>query len=374
VPEVFQSDKALAAQIAENRQLVMDTYVRSQTHFFNFLAKKFPRSEDMSEVAWKKAVMTEALDNSRFLLPVGARTSLELTANARTFGAIVSKLLVSPIKEARDIGAEILAESQKTDIGGTLMKYINPNKFYNAFGSTVKPIAESIEKKIELECAVEEKIDPNKIKNSARIVSITPNAENMLLAGLLYGSTSGQGATWESVLNAVSSLSLEDKKIISNQLLQLITQKYPDPSDPNRLRDVTHIPFELLSAVRMILEFTCDYGSFKDYNRQRNCDKRWKRFDNKLGYEITPLVIESGFEADYRRANDDTAISTILQPRSIRTRRHCSSCSHSGSVALSTSRLGKRFMSLASEPAQAGTSATMTLQWRWMTDWSRRCR
>ena len=307
VPEVFQSDKALAARIVENRRLVMETYVRSQTHFFNFLAEKFPRSENISEAAWKKAVMTEALDNSRFLLPVGARTSLELTANARTFGAIVSKLLVSPIKEARDIGAEILAESQKTDTAGTLMKYINPNKFYSAFGPAVAPIAESINKKIELECAAEGKNNPNAIRNSARIVSITPNAENMLLAGLLYGSTSGQYATWESVLNAVSAMPLEDKKTIANQLLPLIKQKYPDPSDPSRLRDVIHIPFELLSAVRMIVEFTCDYGSFKDYNRQRNCDKRWKRFDNKLGYETPSLVIESSFESDYRRANDDTS-------------------------------------------------------------------
>ncbi|MBI2041054.1 MAG: FAD-dependent thymidylate synthase, partial [DPANN group archaeon] len=84
-------------KINQNTKLVMSAYKYILSKVSSYLLETRKKPEGVEDSAWKSAVMAEALDNARYLLPARLTTNLGQICNARTLQAELMDMLASPL-------------------------------------------------------------------------------------------------------------------------------------------------------------------------------------------------------------------------------------------------------------------------------------
>src|SRR5437667_903769 len=79
----------------------------------DWIAEQFPRGDDESAAAHRRAVRAKALDLVRGLLPAASLSHMGIYASGQTYEQLVLHLLAHPLAEARIYGAMLLEELQK---------------------------------------------------------------------------------------------------------------------------------------------------------------------------------------------------------------------------------------------------------------------
>ena len=126
VPEELRGH-ALERTYVEACDALFDCYQRLIERTLEHLPSENPRRDGERDGAYRLRLRRIATDHCRFVLPASTLTNVGVTINARALEHAITKLLSSPLAEARQLGRRLKEEGQQN--APTLVKYAAESRY-----------------------------------------------------------------------------------------------------------------------------------------------------------------------------------------------------------------------------------------------------
>ena len=256
---------------------LMDAYRDAFAALDAFLRRKVPPRPDANPRAYEAALHAQVCDAARYLLPLATRTMVAVTVNAREAAWMITKLLSSPLAEARELGQALRSEGRK--ICPTLLRHADANAFLPAAEELARQAAAAVPP-APVEAAA----------NGVRLAWATPDGLETLLA--LWLAEHGP-ADLAATRRHVGGLPQAHKQALLDRL-----QAAMGPHD---------VPPRAFEGLRYTFEVTVDYGAFRDIQRHRIGTQLNPLLDASLGYETPDEIVEAGLVPLYREQMERAA-------------------------------------------------------------------
>ena len=237
------------------------------------LKAEMPRREDERDGVYDLRIRRIVTDDCRAVLPAATLTNVGVTANARTLEHAISKLLSSGLQEENELGAEV--REQARNITPTLIKYAERNEYLAGAAARLSEI-----ESIRAETSSPSSTAGGDAGPQARLVNWDPEAEDKLVAALLYA---GSHRSYEEIRSAVGELGPEEREGIVSRALE---SRGPHDAPPRE--------FE---AVDYTFEYLMDYGAYREFKRHRMQSYFPQPATVAHGYRV-PSVVRDGGLAD----------------------------------------------------------------------------
>ncbi|HEX5246880.1 MAG TPA: FAD-dependent thymidylate synthase [Gaiellaceae bacterium] len=261
---------------------LFETYARLLESTTEWAAERYPRAEDESPAAHRRAVRAKALDLVRGLLPAASLSHVGMYASGQTYEQLVLHLLAHPLAEARAYGAMLLEELQKIipsfvvripreDRGGRWIEYLRERR----------ESADAVAARLGV-VGAEAEVGP-----SVRLVRAHGTEEELVAALVAESSTVSE----EDVLRAVAALGTEERAALVSELVG---------GRENR----RHRPGRGFETLRYRFEIVSDYGAFRDLQRHRLLTCQWQRLSPALGADVPHELVAAGLGGEFERALD----------------------------------------------------------------------
>lgn len=272
--KIMESD--LAELYVQTADFLFDTYQSLIEPISEFIKKNNPQTDKLTDKAYAGVIKAKVCDNIRYLLPSATQTNLGMTVNARELEHAIVKMLSHPLEEMNDIGAEI--KRAALEVTPTLIQFADYNKYMDK-------TRQSLEQK------VAEVMKNEEIKNiePVRIVNYDADAENKLVAALLYP---GSRHPYYQIYKKVKGMTQEEKADIIDQAL-----KYRGDHDAP-IRELEHIDYTF--------DILMDYGAFRDVQRHRMCTQSNQDITTAHGYDLPEDIVQAGHEDVFKQAMERT--------------------------------------------------------------------
>jgi thymidylate synthase ThyX len=243
-------------------------------------AERFPRAEGEPEAAHRRSIKAKALDLLRGLLPAASLSHMGIFATGQAYEQLIFRLLSSPLPEARDFGAMILAELKQVmpsfvarvdrpDRGGEWIRYLEEREL----------AAERWAARLGLDRASRhEATGP-----AVRLLAVH-GSEDDLLAALLFEAAA---CPEEEARAAVRVLPPDERATLLGDLVG---------ERANR----RHRPGRGFEALRYRFEVVSDYGAFRDLQRHRMLTAQWQTLSPDLGAGVPDELEQAGVAGAYR--------------------------------------------------------------------------
>jgi len=261
---------------------LFETYARLLGATTEWAAERYPRAEDESPAAHRRAVRAKALDLVRGLLPVASLSHVGMYASGQTYEQLVLHLLAHPLAEARAYGAMMLEELQKIipsfvvrvpreDRGGRWVDYLRERR----------ESADTVAARLGL-VGAETEAGP-----SVRLVRAHGTEEELIAALVAESATVAE----EDVLRAVAGLDGEERASLVRELV-------------GERENRRHRPGRGFETLRYRFEIVSDYGAFRDLQRHRLLTCQWQRLSPALGADVPHELVAAGLGGEFERALD----------------------------------------------------------------------
>ncbi len=246
--------------------------------------ERYGISEEDLRRAYDNAVKANALDFMRDYLPMATLTHVGISANARSYDNLVTKMLASPLGESRWIGKRILSELGK--LIPSLMKR-TVGDYGQAKINFIRSSREGAER------AAAEAL-PNAVwKGAASLVDYTGKgldrpddaAQINLCAAIVYRFSEGMNFRE----------ALEYAKAAGRERRDIIIGAYVGKRENRRLK-----PGRAFEHVEYLAEFTGRVGIYRDLQRHRIGTQERQRLTTKMGFEMRPQFEEIGISDEYK--------------------------------------------------------------------------
>jgi len=268
------------AQIyVDTMDMLFDVYTELIPLFVQYVKRKFPKPEDMSERLYESISNARAFDIVRYILPAGTLTNLAMTANGRTFEYAITKFMSSEVEEMKEVGLMIKQEVKK--VIPTLVKYADFNEYYNTVHDDMRKV---IPEKIALL--------ENRKRPPVVLVDYDEKAMDKIAAGILYRYTHKD---YSAIMEQVKAMDEKEKEDIINNFLE----KRGRHDQPLRELEYADYTFDILM----------DYGAFRDIQRHRMCTQTNQDVTVEQGYDIPEEMHELGTTAKYKDAMEKAAVA-----------------------------------------------------------------
>ncbi len=285
VPPELEGEGPLRNRYEATLDACFETYCDLLPRLERHLADRFPPAPGDSPAAHRRALRAKALDAARGLLPAAARSNVGLYGSGQAYEALLLRLRGSPLAEARETGARMLAELRKVipdfvrrvdvpDRGGVWTEYLAACRRTAAEEATRLP-------------------GPG-AEGAAPTVTLTefdPDGEAKVAAAALYPSSRLSDA---DLLARVRALPVEERRRI---ILAIAGERTNRRHRPGRAFERTSYRFDILA----------DYGAFRDLQRHRILTVDWQPLSPAHGYVVPPEVEAAGAAAPYRAAMERSA-------------------------------------------------------------------
>ncbi len=277
----YYSDAELGPEFGQAMDEIFASYSRLLSGVEEWAARRWPRSEGEPEGPWRRSVKAKALDLMRGLLPAATLSHVGIYASGQAYEQLIMRLAASPLPEAREYGAMVLAELQRVmpsfvsrverpDRGGEWISYFERRR----------ELTEEWVGRLGLDRRAAEDAGP-----SVELVHVDGREED-LLASCLYEASSAPEA---EILARVEELGEAERAAL---LAAAVGER------GNR----RHRPGRGFEALRYRFEIVSDYGAFRDLQRHRILTCQWQRLGPDLGAEVPEELAEAGFAAEFGRA------------------------------------------------------------------------
>ena len=231
--------------------------------------EEFPKLKDESDSAWQRRAHALALDVCRYYLPASTLANVGMTINARALEHAICKMLSHPLREVRELGAEIKAIAQAEV--PTLIKYASENPClvdaHLAFANNQEEPSGNGEKSDWLE-----------------VHKVDQEGEKLVLAALLFRFGNRD---FENCLQMIKKMNSSQKSDLVDSLLGKLS-----PHD---------IPLREMEYAGLTLTITLDQGAFGELKRHRMMTLTSQRFSTDYGYALPKLIGIAGLETSYRQ-------------------------------------------------------------------------
>lgn len=275
-------DPTLFAQYTATLDHAFETYSRWLEPLEFLFQKKFPRDPSDPEAVYRRTIRAKALDTLRGLLPAATQSSVGIFGSAQGFEALLLRMQVHPLQEARDTAARMLVELRKVipsflkrvdraDRGGAWSQYLATTREATA------RISDRLTDGIEGEAVPE-----------VTLTDFDPDGEAKVVAAALYASSRLPDSR---LLALARNLPDEDRRAV---LRAYVGERRNRRHRPGRAFERTGYRFDVLA----------DYGAFRDLQRHRLLTLEWQRLGPDHGYVMDPAVEEVGAAADWQEVMD----------------------------------------------------------------------
>ena len=276
----FYRDEQLGEPFAAAMDELFAIYSRSLTAVESWAAERWPRGDEEPEGAWRRSIRAKALDLLRGLLPAATLSHVGIYASGQAYEQLIMRLLASPLPEARDYGAMILAELQRVmpsfvsrvdrpERGGEWISYLEARR-----ERTEQWVARlGLDRRGEGEGAP-----------SVELLHVDGSEEDLLAACLFEAA----GAPETEILARIDVL---DRAERAELLAAMVGER------ANR----RHRPGRGFEALRYRFEIVSDYGAFRDLQRHRLLTCQWQRLGPDLGAGVPDEVHEAGVGGEFER-------------------------------------------------------------------------
>ena len=275
----YYSDEQLGPQFSAAMDELFGIYSRSLKTVETWAAERWPRGDE-PEPAWRRSIRAKALDLLRGLLPAATLSHVGIFASGQAYEQMILRLMASPLPEAREFGAMILAELQKVmpsfvarverpDRGGEWIEFLQSRR--EATERWVGRLG----------------LDRRAPDDAPAVELIhVDGTEEDLLASCLFESAQVP----ETEIRA--RLDLLDSEERARLLAEIVGER----------RNRRHRPGRGFEALRYRFEIVSDYGGFRDLQRHRMLTCQWQRLSPDLGAGVPEEVAEAGLGDEYSRA------------------------------------------------------------------------
>jgi thymidylate synthase ThyX len=276
----YYRDDRLGPEYADAMDELFAIYSRSLQSVRLWAAERWPRAEQEPEGAWDRSIRAKALDLLRGLLPAATLSHVGIYASGQAYEQLLLRMLASPLPEAREFAAMILAELkqvmpsfvarvERPDRGGEWISFLDQRRL----------AAERAAARFGLDRR--ERSDAP----SVELIRVDGAEEELLAASLFEATSLPEG----EALDRMRSLPPDER---AELIGQLVGERH------NR----RHRPGRGWEAVRYRFEIVSDYGGFRDLQRHRMLTCQWQGLTPDLGAGVPEEVREAGAGEDYERA------------------------------------------------------------------------
>jgi thymidylate synthase ThyX len=278
---------------------IFDCYAELLPEVQRHVAKAHPRTEGISDIAYRQSVRAKALDAVRGLLPAGALSNLGIYGTGQSFELLLLRMRSHPLPEAREYAAMMLDELRKV-IPSFLTRIDRPDRggewsaYFAASRTASSELVESI-------CSAE--LDPfgddTPAGASVRLAGYDPDGEDRVVAAIVYE---------HGHCSAIAAAAL------ARRLPPATRAELVDAYVGER-RNRRHRPGRAFEATSYQFDIVSDYGAFRDMQRHRMATVEWQPLTTSLGYAVPDLVEEAGLGRRYRESMDrSAALHELLRP------------------------------------------------------------
>lgn len=279
--EYVRPDGIMRSPLAEIYVRAMDacfqTYSEAIAPLTELLQEQFPLEPGTSERAHRAAIRAKAADILRSLLPLGHFTNLGLFGNGRAFEYLLIKMVASPLPEVRDLEFQLGRELAQVIPAFTKRAGAERGRDHASYLRQRAGATEAIAQRLAARLAIGE-------SPSVRIVEADPEAEDKVVAGLLYPHLE---AGLDEVRRLVADLSAGEKREILQAHLEGRQGRHRRPGRAFEMADYT-------------VEMCANFGVYKDLQRHRMCTQQRQTISTGLGYTMPPELAGTTFEPAFR--------------------------------------------------------------------------
>lgn len=269
--EYVRPDGIMRSSLAEIYTHAMDAcfaaYSEGIAPLTAMLSEQFPPEPGVSERAHRAAIRAKAADVLRALLPVGHLTNMGVFGNGRAFEYLLIKMAASPLPELRELGFELSRELGMVIPAFTKRAGSERGRDHSSYLRDRAAAMASMADWIQGALPGESGTPP-----AVRIVDFDPDAENKIIAGLLYPHLARPLSDLRSL---VAGLSAAEKKAILEAHLAGRQGRHRRPGRAFEMADYT-------------VEFCANFGVYKDLQRHRLCTQQRQSLSTNLGYTMPP--------------------------------------------------------------------------------------
>lgn len=251
---------------------LLDAYTGWTSDFIAQIKARTPRTEKQTERGYEAASRATAFDILRYLLPTATFTNIGLTVNARALETLITKLLSQPLAEGRELGERIKDEAKH--IVPTLLKYANHSAYREETDSAIAELAQEI--------APAQPPSAGECASSVTLVSTDPDADDKLVAAILYGH---QSLPMLDLLELIRRMDADAKTHIVDEYLAR--------------RSKHDAPGRALERITCTVEMTMDYGAYRDVQRHRMATQTLQPLSPVLGFVVPPEMERFGYGERY---------------------------------------------------------------------------
>ncbi len=268
-PRALLDDPELGKLYVETCDALFDLYEALLPKVRDYVRSRWPRPAEMPERPYEASVSAKAFDVVRYVLPASTYTMLGCSMNARAAEHAITKLLSHPLEEARAVGEQMLAEGRK--ICPTLLKHAGRSEYHAETRAAMDALAKEMIGRA-----------PKKTGKPVTIVHFDPEAEEKLVAAMLYEQTE---LPYEELLLRVKGLGQEERKAV----IQSYVAKKGKFDWPQRA----------LESVTFTVDILMDYGAFRDLQRHRMNTQLNQRVTVAHGYEVPQEIAGAGLGPEF---------------------------------------------------------------------------
>ncbi|MBU5689597.1 MAG: FAD-dependent thymidylate synthase [Candidatus Aenigmatarchaeota archaeon] len=274
----------------ETMDFLFDTYSELIPPLTEFIEKKFPKTDDVSDRAYQSATRAKVCDILRQLLPSATLTNVGLFGNGRSFEYLLNKMYISPLAEVRQ-----LAESMQEELDKVIPSFVKRPK--NELGKGNQEFMKQTEQAVQ-DLAKNYKSTRFSKKNYVKLIDYDRDAEVKVISAILYPHTN---MSMTELRKKVKRMDRNERKKI---LFEYGSRRKVRQHRMGRAFENTFYTFDILYPL----------GAYKDLQRHRMLTQQRQLITTDYGYELPKEIVECRLDKKYKKAMS-TAITTFNKIR-----------------------------------------------------------
>jgi thymidylate synthase ThyX len=278
-------DPALRQRYVACLDLAFETYASWIEPLERYYRAKYPKEPNDPEGVYKRTIRAKALDTLRGLLPAATQSNVGLFGTGQAYEALLLRMQVHPLAEARDYGDMMLTELRKVipsflkrvdrpDRGGRWSQYLQDTRAATA-------------------AMTQRLVDGVAADTSPEVVltDFDPDGEVKVVAAALYAAADLPD---DQLLRLARAMSGDQRATV---LRAYVGERGNRRHKPGRAFERTGYRFDILT----------DYGAFRDLQRHRLLTLEWQPLSSRHGYAVSDAVQDAGALPAWRRVMEASA-------------------------------------------------------------------
>jgi len=269
-------------QVLDN---AFDLYARLFDPLQEYFRLKHPKQSEDSDRVYRAAIRAKALDTLRGLLPAATQSNVGIYGSGQAYEALILRMLVHPLAEARTYASAILSELRKV-IPAFLTRVDLPERGqrWSRYLAETRRDVEFLSNELVIE-------DEKDTQSEVSLTDYDPEGEIKVVAASLYSVSHLSDA--KLLVLARQMTSEQRERVLKTYVGQRTNRRHK----PGRAFERTRYRFDILT----------DYGAFRDLQRHRLLTTEWQALTPRHGYVEPVAIADVGVLSEWRCVMNDSA-------------------------------------------------------------------